>query len=411
MSSTLERDDLAMTDDLLDGLEAFARAEVLGRHERHAELLDDPRRRYDESGRFVPEVVEVIRDLRAASAREGWFNLAVPEHLGGAGLGHLAYFLAWERVYATCPPSAWLAQFAISHWAYGPSVALDGLTERAHDTVWPGLLSGRELLCFGLSEPDAGSDAMAMRTKATPVDGGWMLNGRKIWTTHATIADWMVVFAVTDPEAAAARKGGISAFLVPTDAPGLDIHAVIKMWGEIGGTEGETALSDVFVEPWQLIGPEHKGFRVAMKGVSLGRLYNSARAVASGTWAVHQAVEHAQRRTTFGQPLSERQAITHPLAEATARLHAARLAAVDTAQKLDAGLPARRELAMSKYLAVDAGNLAVDRAIQTFGAIGFTNELGFIESLRSMRSLRVADGTDEILLRTVYQDLQAEVVS
>jgi len=392
--------------ELVDAMEGFIRAEVLGRHEAHAQLLDDPRRHFDESGRFVPEVVEMIRDLRAASSEAGFFNLAVPEHMGGAGLGYLAYYLAWERIYTLCEPRHWLAQFAISHWAYGPSVALDGLSEVAREKVWPELLSGRAILCFGMSEPDAGSDAMAMRTRAERVDDGWVLNGRKIWTTHAPIADWMIVLAVTDPEASAARKGGISAFLVPTDAQGLDVHNIIRMWGDIGGTEGETSFTDVRVEPWQLVGEEGKGFTVAMKGVSLGRVYNSARAVATGTWALRKAIDYSVERRTFGSPIADHQAVSHPLAEAAARLHAAHLVAINTARLLDAGRPARKEIAIMKYLAVEAANLAVDRAIQTHGAIGFTNELGFIDALRSFRSLRVADGADEILLRTVFSHLR-----
>lgn len=408
MPSTDIIDDTELLDDLLLGIDEFARSEVLGRHREFADLLDDPRKKYDESGRFVPEVVEIIRDLRSASSQAGYFNMAVPESMGGGGLGHLAYYHAWERIYSVCTPGTWLAQFAISHWAYGPSPALAGLTQTARATIWDGLLGGRELLCFGLSEPEAGSDASAIRTRATAVDGGWRINGRKIWTTHATFADWMVVFATTGsdlPDGSA----GISAFLVPMTSPGLDVHSVIRMWGDIGGTEGETSLSDVFVEPWQLIGEENDGFRVAMQGVSLGRLYNSARAVATGRWAIRQSVQHAAQRRTFGSPLADRQAITHPLAEAESRIHAAHLVAIDTARKLDEGKPARQELAMSKYLAIDAGEKAIDRAMQTFGAIGFTNELGYVEALRSMRSLRVADGTDEILLRTIYRGLAKEV--
>lgn len=397
-------DDLA---ELVDGMEGFVRHEVLGRHEKHAKLLDDPRLYYDESGRLVPEVVEIIRDTRRASAEAGYFSLAVPEHMGGGGLGHLAYYLAWERIYELCPPGTWLAQFAIAHWAYGPSIALDGLTEEAKQRVWPGLMDGGTILCFGMSEPGAGSDAMSMSTRATGSGDGWLLNGRKIWTSHAPIADYMVVFAVTDPERHTARRGGISSFLVPLNAPGVDRHSVIRMWGDIGGNEAETVFEDVYVEPWQLVGEEHRGFGVAMKGVSLGRLYNSARAVATGTWAMRKALDYGAQRRTFGEPLLDRQAIGHPLAEAATRLHAAHLLALNTARLLDEGRPARKELPMMKFLAIEAGSLAVDRAIQTHGAIGFSNELHFTEAMRSFRSLRIADGADEILMRTVLAELRA----
>ncbi|PRZ44282.1 acyl-CoA dehydrogenase [Antricoccus suffuscus] len=393
--------------DLVSGLDGFVRKEVIGRHETHRALLEDPRQHYDNDGRLVPEVVQIIRDIRMASAEAGYFNLAVPTHLGGSGLGHLAYYLAWKRVYELCPPGNWLAQFAISHWAFGPSIALEGITDEVKERVWPNLISGEQILCFGMSEPGAGSDAMAMTTRATPSGDGWALNGRKIWTTHVPIADWMVVFAVTDPDAQAARKGGISAFLVPMDSPGLELHSIIKMWGEIGGNEGETVFEDVRLEPWQLIGTQHRGFRAAMQGVSLGRIYNSARAVATGTWALQTALDYGAQRETFGEPLLDRQAIGHPLAEASARLHAAHLVALNTARLLDEGRPARKELPMMKYLAIEAANYAVDRAIQTHGAIGFSNELHLVEALSTFRALRVADGTDEILLRTILASLRS----
>ncbi len=116
-------------------------------------------------------------------------------------------------------------------------------------------------MCFGLSEPGAGSDATMIQSRATRDGEGWRITGRKIWTTNVTFADWIIAFAVTDPERAAARRGGISAFLVPTDAPGFRLERVIRMHGEIGGTEGESTFDGVRVEPWQLVGRLHDGGR------------------------------------------------------------------------------------------------------------------------------------------------------
>jgi len=385
-----------------EGVEAFVRAEVFPRHEEHAELLDDVRLRYRENGAYAPEVVAVIREIRMASAKAGYFNLAVPESLGGGGLGFLAYYAAWERIYHLCGGARWLAQFAISHWAFGPSQVLERITERARREVLPGMMAGETMMCFGMSEPDAGSDATMIRTRAEATDGGWRISGRKIWTTHVPIADWMIVLAVTDPDAAAKRRGGISAFLVPTDAEGFQVESVITMWGEPGGPEAESVFDEVRVEPWQLVGELHQGFAIGMLGVSLGRVYNSARSVGLARWAIETAVSYSQQREAFGKVIAEYQAVGHPLADAATEIHAAHLLGLNASRLLDQGHRAIKELSMAKSYSVQAGVRAVDRAIQTHGAIGFTNELGLTEAYHTLRLINVADGTNEILARTIF---------
>jgi acyl-CoA dehydrogenase len=392
---------------VVEGLEAFVKAEVISRYAKHADLLDDVRHRYGPDGAYAPEVVALIREIRVASAEAGYFNLAVPASMGGGGMGHLAYFAAWEHVYHLCGGTNWLAQFAISHWAFGPSVILERVTERAANDVLPGLMSGEEMMCFGMSEPDAGSDATMLRTRAEPDGEGWRLNGRKIWTTHVPIADWMITLAITDVERAKARRGGISAFLVPTTAEGFRIERVIGMWGEPGGSEAESVLEDVRVEPWQLVGELHEGFQIGLQGVSLGRVYNTARSVGLSRWAIESAVEYTKGRQAFGKAISEYQGVSFPLAIAATEIHAAHLMGINAASLLDKGHRAVKELSMAKAYAVQAGVRAVDRAIQTFGALGFTNELGLTEAYHTLRLINVADGTNEILNRTIFQRLLA----
>jgi acyl-CoA dehydrogenase len=390
---------------VLDGLEAFVRVEVIDRFKAHADLLDDVRRRYSPDGRYTREVVELIRAIRTASARAGYFNLAVPASMGGGGLGHVAYYAAWEHVYHLCGGTNWLAQFAISHWAFGPSAVLERVTERAAAEILPGLMAGETMMCFGMSEPDAGSDATMLRTKAVPDGDGWRLNGRKIWTTHVPIAEWIIVLAITDPERAAARRGGISAFLVPTAAEGFRVERTIGMWGEPGGPEAESVLDDVRVEPWQVVGDLHEGFQTGLQGVSLGRVYNAARAVGLSRWALEEAVEYTKTRQAFGHPIADYQGVAFPLAAAATEIHAAHLLGLNAATLLDQGHRAVKELSMAKGFAVQAGVRAVDRAIQTFGALGFTNELGLTEAYHTLRVINVADGTNEILNRTIFQRL------
>lgn len=388
-----------------DGLTAFARAEVMPRHEKHRMLIEDPRKLYREDGRLSDEAVAVIREVRRAASRAGFYTMCVPEALGGGGLGHLAYYAGWEHLFRLCGPQNWLMLYVISHWAFGPSRLLERVTDEASKRILEPMNAGEASMCFGLSEPGAGSDAAALSTRAVQHGDGWKISGRKIWTTNAPVADYCIVFAVTNPSLASARKGGISAFLVPTKSPGFEVQRVVRLFGHIGGDEAELRLDDVFVEPWQLVGELDRGFEAALYGVSLGRIYNSARAVGYGRWALERAIEYSKVRETFGRPISEYQGVTFPLAESAAELHAAHLMGLNAATLLDQGQPAVKELSMTKAYSVQVGLSAVDRAMQTHGAIGFTNELGLYHAWHALRIVNVADGTNEILNRTVVQRL------
>jgi len=389
--------------DAVDGIAAFARAEILPVHEANRALLEDPRRAWREDGRHADAVIDLIRHVRTRAASAGFYTMCVPEALGGGGLGHLAYFAAWQKLFHLCGPTNWLMLHALSHWAFGPSRLLEHITEEARNRVLAPMMRGEESMCFGLSEPGAGSDAAAITTRARAVDGGWRITGRKIWTTNAPLADHCIVFAVTDPLRAAARRGGISAFLVRTDAPGFTVQRVIRFFGHLGGDEAELVLEDVPAAPWQLVGREGAGFEAALYGINLGRIYNTARAVGYARWALEMAFSYADLRTTFGSKLAEHQGVTFPLAESAAEIHAAHLMGLNAATLLDQGHTAIKEVAMTKSYAVQVGVRAVDRAMQTHGAMGFTNELGLHHAWHYLRQINVADGTNEILTRTVVQ--------
>lgn len=388
-----------------EGIREFARREIIGRHERHRSLFDDPRKVYDEDGSHSPIVRELIREIRIASAEAGYFNMSVPEELGGSGLGMLAYYTGFQALFHTCGARNWMCQWGISHWALGPSRILSHSSPLARERVVKPLLSGEKSMCFGLSEPGAGSDATMIKTRARPEGDGWRVTGRKIWTTNSPLADFCLIFAVTDPDAAERKRGGISAFLVPTDAPGFLVQRTIRFWNQVGGDEGEIVLEDVRVEAWQLVGNLHEGFAVALDGVSIGRIYNSAKAVGLGRWALEQALDYTQTREAFGNPLSSYQAMAFPLAESATELHAAHLLGINAARLMDTGRAAVKEVSMSKYYSVEVAIRACNRAMQAHGAMGFTNELGLAEAYHLCRVLTVADGTDEILKRTIAQRL------
>lgn len=390
---------------IANSVEAFCRAEVMARHAEHQELLNDPRRTYREDGRFVDEVIELVRDVRKASAKAGFYNVSVPESLGGTGLGMIAYYTLIERIYRLCGAHNWLGDFVVAHWAFGPSPVLSQVTDEAKERILPSMMRGETIMCFGMSEPGAGSDAAMLKTRAVKHGDKWRISGRKIWTTHIPIADYCIVFAQTDPERAAQKQGGISAFLVPTSSPGIEVESIIRMHGHIGGNEGITLFDDVEVEAWQLVGELHEGFRIGLLGVSMGRIYNSARAVGFARWALEMAIEYAQQREAFGKPISEYQGVSFPLADAAMEVHAAHLMGVNVAQLLDRGERAIKELSMTKSYSVQAAKRAIDQAIQTHGAMGFTNELGLHEAYARVRQANVADGTNEILARTIAQRL------
>lgn len=180
---------------------------------------------------------------------------------------------------------------------------------------------------------------------------------------------------------------------------------MVRLFGHIGGDEAELRLDHVFVEPWQLVGELDSSFDAALYGVSLGRIYNSARAVGYGKWALERAIEYSRVREAFGRPIADYQGVTFPLAESATELDAAHMMGLNAAALLDQGQQAVNELSMAKAYSGQVGFRAVDRAIQTHGAIGFTNELGLYHAGHSLRIINVADGTNEILNRTIAQRL------
>src|SRR5262249_14807108 len=154
--------------------------EVLPRHAAHRDLFEDQRRLYCEDGRFSNALKGLIGEVRRASAQAGFYNMCVPEQLGGGGLGHLAYYVGWEALFRFCRPQNWLMLYVISRWAFGPSRLLERVTPAARERILAPMMAGEASMCFGLSEPGAGSDAAALATRAVCDGEGWRLTGRKI---------------------------------------------------------------------------------------------------------------------------------------------------------------------------------------------------------------------------------------
>lgn len=392
-------------DELIAGLRAFIEAEVVTRHEEAGDRLDDPRQRYRPDGLYAAHALEAIDAVRQASAEAGYYTMFVPGDLGGGGLGHEALYRVWEDLHHSFGPHRWLAPFAVAHWAKGPSHVLLHASPALRDEVLPDLLAGRTSMCFGMSEPDAGSDAVRMRTRARRDGDGWVIDGSKQWITNAPYADQVVVFASTGADVSPDGRDGITAFLVPADAPGLTVDNSIRMFGHIGGDEGLIYLDGVRAADHQVLGEVGRGFAIAMAGVSSGRLYNCGKAVGLARWALDQGIDYIQRRTAFGRPLADNQGVLFPLVEAVTEVRAARLMSLDVARLLDQGVPARKELSMAKAYATEVATRAIDQVVQAHGAMGFTNELGLTEAWQAVRKVCVADGTAEILRRAIGREL------
>jgi acyl-CoA dehydrogenase len=161
------------------GIIAFADAEVIPRHQANQALFEDPRSLYREDGRFSDQLVELIREVRTRSAAAGFYQMCTPKVLGGGGLGHLAYYVAWEALFHYCGPRNWLMLYALAHWAFGPSRLLEQTSPEAREIILPGLMEGSSSRCLGLSEPNAGSDA-SMITTRTVADGSNEILNRSI---------------------------------------------------------------------------------------------------------------------------------------------------------------------------------------------------------------------------------------
>jgi len=396
--------DQDVLDDVVRGVVAFVEAEVVPRQESNHAVFQSVSTLFADDGRMVPAAIELRREVRTASARAGFFNMCVPESLGGGGLGSRVFYEAMKAVVRRCGAHDWLSNDVIAHWSKGPSHLFEQASPELQSRVLTPLMAGDDTMCFAMSEPDAGTDVWMMHTLATVDGSGWRINGVKQWITNAPYADHALVFAVTDPDAVSQRTGGISAFVVPTSDPGFEIESIIRLYGEPGGVEGIVRFTDVRVERWQQLGELGRGLELAMSGISRGRLYNTAVAIGLGSWALATAFEYCTERQTFGAPIADRQGITFPLAESVMEIEAADALAVRCATTLDAGRSARTEIAMAKGFAIEAALRAIDRALQAHGAMGLTTELGLVHAWHRLRATRIADGSAEMLRRQVVRD-------
>lgn len=373
----------------------------------HAELLESERNRYTPQGFLVPEVVALKKQVRLESAKAGFYTLFGDERLGGGGLDPVDLVHVQESLNHALGPGRPLIHENVipSVFTNGLSPILLGLPEATLQRYLPAIARGESMLCFGLSEPEAGSDVRAIRARATRTDGGWQLTGTKQWITNAPYADFAMIFAITDKGLADQRKGGITCFFVPTSSPGFTVDSVIPMVGHIGSETAILSLDKVFVADDHIIGAVGNGLSLALGGINRGRLSMSAMCVGLARWALDQAVDYARQRRTFGKVIGEHQLVQIKLAEMAMDIYATKSVVMRTAWLVSQGQPAIKETSITKALATEMLGRVTDTAMQVHGGMGLTNELRIEEAWRHARKLRIPDGTSEIQRRTIAKRL------
>jgi alkylation response protein AidB-like acyl-CoA dehydrogenase len=275
-------------------------------------------------------------------------------------------------------------------------------TEKQKQYYLPKLTSGEYLGAFGLTEPQAGSNAAEIRTTAVCQGDHYLLNGSKIFITNAEVADLYLVFAVTDPSKGAK---GISAFLVEKGTPGFTFGSPEKKMGLHGSNTGELFFENAQVPVDNLLGEEGQGYEIALSNLAAGRIGIAAQGLGIAIGAFDYALSYAKHREQFGKPIAQQQAILFRLAEMATKIEAARLLVYAAAEKRELGFPCKKEASMAKQFATDTAMEVATEAIQICGGIGYTKEVPVERFFRDAKVTQIYEGTNEIQRIVIAREL------
>ena len=357
-----------------------------------AEQIEPGAMERDHHAEFPKDIIQQLGEM-------GFMGMCVPEAYGGAGVDTLSYILALEEI-AYADASVAVTMSVNNSVACAPILAF-GTEEQKKKYLTP-LANGSELGGFMLTEPDAGSDAAALKSKATKVDGGWKLNGSKAWITNGGIARYYVVMAITDPSKG---KKGISAFVLDADQPGVVMAKPEEKMGLRSSKTVMVTLEDAFVADDDMLGKPGDGLKVAFGGLDGGRIGIAAQALGLAQRALDESVKYAKARHAFGKPIGEQPAIQTYLAEMEARVQASRLLIHKAASLKDAGRPCTREAATAKLFATENAVWVCDRAVQIHGGYGYSREYVVERLYRDVRVTTIYEGTTEIQRMVIARDL------
>jgi len=320
----------------------------------------------------------------------GFLGMLTPESWGGSETGMIAHALALEEIAAG---DGAISTIMSVHNGVGQKPILDFGSDALKERFLKPLAQGEMLGAFALTEPQAGSDASAIRATAKRDGNHFVLNGTKQFITSGKHADLVVVFAVTDPDAG---KKGISAFVVPTDTDGYEVTGVEKKMGQRSSDTAQITFNDCRLTPDLLLGQEGQGYGIALSNLEGGRVGIAAQSVGMARAALEVAVDYAKERISFGKPIMEHQAVGHRLADMATEIEAARLMYLNAARLRETGQPCLKEASMAKLFASEMAERVCSGAIQTLGGYGYVEDFPIERIYRDVRVCQIYEGTSDV---------------
>jgi len=341
-----------------------------------------------------------IDDQSVAQMGElGLLGMLVPERWGGSYVDYVAYALAVEEISAG---DGALGALMSVHSSVGCAPILKYGSTEQQDLWLPALATGRAIGCFALTEPQAGSEAHNLRTRAVLENGEWVINGAKQFVSNGKRAKIAIVFAVTDPELG---KKGLSAFLVPTDNPGFCVDRLEKKMGLRASDTCAVTLNNCRIPAANLLGPRGKGLAIALSNLEGGRIGIGAQALGIARAAFEAALGYARERVQFDKPIIEHQSVSNMLADMHTRLNAARLLILHAARLRSAELPCLSEASQAKLFASETAEYVCSRAIQIHGGYGYLEDYPVERYYRDARITQIYEGTSEIQRLLIAREL------
>ena len=350
-------------------------------------------RDFEKAGGYPKELFEELAAL-------GLMGMVVPEEMGGTGADTVSYAVSLIELAAADGPLSTIVSVQNSLVASG--LVRSG-SPAQRERFLPGLVSGKTIGAFALTEADAGSDAGAIRSRATRQGNGYVLNGTKQFISSGKTAGLTLAFAVTDPDKG---KRGISAFLIPTDRPGYHVDKVEHKLGQAASDTCALRFDNLALEGDLRLGEEGQGYSIALANLEAGRIGVGAQSIGMARAALDSAIQYARERKSFGKTIIEHQAVGFRLADLSARLKAAEQLVLHAAARKDAGLPALTEASMAKLVASETAETVCSGAIQTLGGYGYLEEFGLAKIYRDVRVCQIYEGTSDIQRMVIARALE-----
>lgn len=350
----------------------------------------------DEEERFPMETVEKMAKL-------GMMGIYFPKEYGGAGGDVLSYAMCVEELAKVCGTTAVIVS---AHTSLCAAPIFENGTEEQKQKYLPDLCKGKKIGAFGLTEPNAGTDAGGTQTVAVLDGDNYILNGSKCFITNGTVAETFVVTAVTDPTAKGTR--GISAFIVEKNFPGFSVGKHEKKMGIRGSSTCDLVFEDCVVPKENLLGKEGEGFKIAMKTLDGGRIGIASQALGIGEGAIDEAIKYTKERIQFGRRLSQFQNTQFQLADMHTRMQAAQYLVYAAAMKKENHEPYGMDASMAKLFAAEAASDVTRRAVQLFGGYGYTREYPVERMMRDAKITEIYEGTSEVQRMVIAKNLGVE---